>query len=113
MSGDNLTRILDLIDRFGIALIGLVAFGIVIVVLARYIRALHQAQLVLLQSEVEYERRLREDEKKLRQEAEARLASNSDALKEATVGFEAAIHLMERLARRSIQPFEGRDATET
>lgn len=92
---DALTTALQLIERNGLAVVGLVAFGAVIVFLFRdnraTVKAAHAVEVGLVKEQ-------RDEERKRADAAETRLASNAEVLKEATGGFAAALALMERMA---------------
>jgi hypothetical protein len=91
----------NLIDKYGIPIVVIAMFAVAIVVLFKLNRdsntASQAAAIKVLQDALELERAARV-------KAEARLDSNTTALKEATVGFNAALGVMEKLADRDEGP---------
>ena len=92
----------NLLDKYGVPIVVIAMFAAVIVVLFKLYRDVsttsQAAAIKVLQDALESERGQKA-------KAEARLDSNTQALKEATVGFNAVLAVMEKLADRDERPF--------
>lgn len=91
----------SLLDKYGIPIVTIAALAVVVVFLFKLykdaVTAANKAAIDVLQHALDSERAAKE-------KAEARLESNSTALKEATVGFASALAVMEKLAERDERP---------
>lgn len=85
---DQLGQALDLISRYGLALVGVVVLAIVVIWLFKALRDSWAAQLEAERAKTAYIEQLRLEERAGRLDSEARVASNSEALRQATNVFE-------------------------
>lgn len=93
----------SLLDKYGIPI---VVIGFLVAAVAGLFKLYRDAMSASNKVAVETLQQALDSEKAARQKAESRLESNTTALREATVGFAAALALMEKLADRDARDDE-------
>jgi hypothetical protein len=96
-----ISSISDLIDRYGLPILTLLLLGALLWKGVLRLGSDVDRIIKQLDAQVVYVEERRKEERAGRVEAEARLASNSEALREATAGFKEANAIMQALMERA------------